>query len=175
MFFSQKQQTKKLFFLLLLLSRVAIMFCSALVWRDFRKGILSFFFFCVCTGKVVCFLTLSGGSGQIDDHVHLPLRFQVNLCRQRKRETESKSVRNNTAEQWVQQGAFPPAQTNTPVHMEEVIIFTSNTLLPTTHIIISVNNTIFITVFIPIFNSITKHPVYSWYLSMWCYPDIDFL
>lgn len=32
-------------------------------------------------------LTLSGGSGQINDHVHLPLRLQVNLCRGRKKET----------------------------------------------------------------------------------------
>lgn len=93
-------------------------------------------------------LTLSGGSGQINDHIHLPLRLQVNLCRGRKKETESKSARNNTTEQWVRHGGSPPAQTNTPVHMQEVIILTRITLCPDT----------------PYYYGYTLlAPVYSWY------------
>lgn len=54
----------------------------------------------LCAVVVVVGFTFSGGPGQIDDHVHLPLWLQVDLHETKKeRETESKSVRNNTAEQ----------------------------------------------------------------------------
>lgn len=67
---------------------------------------------------------------------------------QKQKETESKSARNNTTEQWVWHGGSPPAQTNTPVHMQEVIILTRITLRPDT----------------PYYYGYTLlAPMYSWY------------
>ena len=104
-----------------------------------------FFLFCF-----FCF-TFSGRSGQIDDHVHLPLRLQVDLQRQR-RGRNSKSAEQLGA-------AGGPSLQHKQTHQctwREVIISTTTTLS-----IISI--TIFITALISVLNTITSDPISSWY------------
>lgn len=62
-------------------------------------------------------LTFCGGSRQVDDHVHLPLRLQVDLKKKKEKR------KGNQWEAAQQEGVGRPSgQTNTPVHMEQVII-----------------------------------------------------
>lgn len=124
---------------------------SVLFARKNSRVVVGFFFF----------FTFSGRSGQIDDHVHLPLRLQVDLQRQR-RGRNSKSAEQLGA-------AGGPSLQHKQTHQcarREVIIFTTITLG-----IISI--TIFITTLISVLNTITSDPISSRYEHSVCVCDLD--